>query len=168
MITKVEVRQRVKEVLLKNKIDDLGLEMELATLFYDELKKFDLEIESPSEKHPVTRDEMKAFIAEFSKITGLPQPNPKTSKERSRIADLWYQPVRRMIETANGSSLRVIALAVKRMESDRLTIYGPRSAEAVFMDEYRKTKNIPSDPTPENIEDLRQRLIAHRESQKNA
>ena len=140
MIPKTLIRQAVAAALRECGIDNLEVDMKVAEavvkVLGDPKNNSD---EQSEEKAPVSRDESKLFISIFCSETHLTEPNPKTAAERKSAGARWYQPVRRMIQRANGKSIDTMRRTIARMESDRLTISAPQSIENVFEDEYRKT-----------------------------
>ena len=86
----------------------------------------------PAEKRGHARPEESALLSKFSELTGLPIPQPSTAREKSSAAVRWYQPIRRMIQLADGLSPGLMDEAVKAMRANGLTIAAPQSVEAVF------------------------------------
>jgi hypothetical protein len=70
-----------------------------------------------------------ALVTLFCELTGLWKPEPKTVKARLSAAELWWQPLRRIQDAANGESETCLRLAVERMRNQSLTIYSPKSVE---------------------------------------
>lgn len=76
----------------------------------------------------------------FSKVTGIPEPNPKTERERKAAAARWYQPIRHIQEVCNGSSKRIVEEIVKQMRRDKVTIIAPQSIENMAIALYAEQK----------------------------
>jgi hypothetical protein len=87
---------------------------------------------------PDVKKELSELDNLFSELTGLPIPKPNSEKERKATAVMWWQPMRRIRETCNGTSKDCMRRAISKMRSEHLTIASPQSIEkttiAIFGD----------------------------------
>lgn len=91
--------------------------------------------------------ELKELEDLFSELTRLSKPNCNTAKQRSAAAVRWWQPLKRIRDTANGRSADVIKLAVAAMRKGRLTISAPQSIEQVALALYAERFATATTPT---------------------
>jgi phage replication O-like protein O len=83
----------------------------------------------PERERTELQKELKHIQELFSTLTGLKEPEPKTKKEFRAAGELWYQPIRRIQQECNGSSLAIVEAAVKRLKHKNVTIASPKSIE---------------------------------------
>lgn len=98
----------------------------------------------PAAKRGHKRPEEAALEARFSELTGLPIPQPNTTREKGAAAARWYQPIRRMVKLADGTSTDLLRQAVEHMRRDHLTITAPQSVESVFIALYGEQRSAPT------------------------
>jgi hypothetical protein len=161
-VTKLGLREALDKVFAQAGITDLEIILPVTQAAWDYLRggqaMFEDEPEVSKESPKVSREEMKLFISEFCRVTGLIEPIPATDKERKSVGELWWQPVRQMIKIANGSSVPTMLAAVEKMERDGLTIHGPRSILANFRDVYRRRNIVQLTPALAAVKRRRESL----------
>jgi hypothetical protein len=77
-------------------------------------------------------DPVKELAAVFEQAAGITMPQPSTEKGRKQAGALWWNPLREMVRTANGSAPDLLRRAVQKMRADHLTIAAPNSVSKVF------------------------------------
>lgn len=85
--------------------------------------------------------ERKALQDYFSTLTGIPLIEPNSPKQIKSIAQGWYQPIRQIKSTCNGSSRKIMEIAVQRMRLAGLTISCPRSIVSVCLSVYGESQS---------------------------
>ena len=88
------------------------------------------------------RPDERAFEAKFSEITFIPIPQPNSIKEKKTAAERWYQPVRRMVEMADGLSLELLAETVRAMRGKGWDISAPQSIEKTFTAKFGERASV--------------------------
>lgn len=81
---------------------------------------------------PAAIDPVKELAGVFEKTAGIKIPTPSTEKGRKQVGILWWNPLREMVQTANGAAPEILRKAVGQMRRDKLTIQAPISIKAVF------------------------------------
>ena len=89
----------------------------------------DLENACRPRKRVEVNSELAGLEQVFSELTNLPKPSPGSEKERRAAAELWWQPLRRVMAACNGQAERCLRQAVGDMRRDGKRIYSPRSVE---------------------------------------
>lgn len=105
----------------------------------------------------------------FCELTGRALPARKTAKECKAAAEMWWQPLGRIIQQANGASDKLLREAVEKMRKDNLTIYSPKSVEKVALALYGEQAHlykarIQQDEEPDPMQGLNDYL---RDKEKN-
>jgi len=103
---------------------------------------------SASQKKGSARPDERAILEAFCEESGIPEPHPNTTKENKTAAALWWQPVRRMCQLANGGGPDFARQAVRKLRRDNLTVSCPASIEKTFTALYSSAKTSPQG-TPE-------------------
>lgn len=145
-VTKLGLRESLDKVFAQLGITQLEIILPVTQAAWDYLKGGQAEFveddgeasseEVPAPKVAVKRDEVREFIKLFCNVSKLPEPRPTTVKERAAAGEAWYQPARRMIQMANGSSLKVLEIALREHIASGLDLRGPRSIESKFATVY--------------------------------
>lgn len=78
------------------------------------------------------RPDEHSILTAFCEESGIPEPNPSTPKENKAAAVLWWQPIRRMCQLANGRGPEVARQSVRRLRADKMTVSSPASIEKTF------------------------------------
>lgn len=86
-----------------------------------------------------TPDPVKELAAVFEQAAGIKMPTPSTDKGRKQVGVLWWNPLREMLNTANGKAPELLRQTVRRMRADKLTIGDPHSCAKVFASLYGET-----------------------------
>ena len=86
------------------------------------------------------RPEERALLTLFCELTGIPEPDPTSAKEKKAVAVRWYQPIARMVKLANGNAPVIAGLAIQAMRQDGLTLAAPQSIESVFTSKFGESQ----------------------------
>ena len=102
--------------------------------------------------------EVMLLSVRFAELSGVDWKAPKSNNEWAAANRLWIAPIKRMLETANGQSIEILAEAIRRMRADKLTIANPGSVEKVFTSIYGERRSATSDPEAARLAAKREAL----------
>lgn len=77
-------------------------------------------------------DPLKDLAQVFEQASGIKLPTPTTAKGKDTVGVRWWNPLRQMLKTANGSAPDILRAAVLKMRRDKLTFDSPASVIKVF------------------------------------
>lgn len=97
------------------------------------VNKKELGADKPRREPTESQKELANLEKVFCELTGLSAPAPRSDKERRASAEMWWQPLTRIIGQANGASDKLLRETVDKMRKDGLTIASPKSVEKVAM-----------------------------------
>ena len=102
--------------------------------------------------------EVMLLSVRFAELSGVDWKAPKSNNEWAAANRLWIAPIKRMLETANGQSIEILAEAIRRMRAVKLTIANPGSVEKVFTSIYGERRSATSDPEAARLAAKREAL----------
>lgn len=112
-----------------------------------EEKKVHVDVPSRSEPDPM--QELAAVFEDASGIK-LPIPDKKKVKAIREVGVTWWNPLRQMVDIANGQSGDILRTAVEQLRARRLNVSSPQSCLKTFISLNGERNSRPAgSPTPE-------------------
>lgn len=121
----------------------------------DKIREDNIREENTTEANPY-QAALSRLEKRFSELTGIPLPPRTTLHDKKSSATGWWNPLgvdiyKNLCAEDESIALKVIEAAIKKMQTDELTISSPRSIVKVAASERGRLNGSVSQPAPRQV-----------------